>query len=839
LRPEYPVLLISMDGFKDVYIDRGFAPNIQKLAKEGVRARFLVPQFPTKTFPNHYSIITGLYPVHSGIVSNSFYDPELKDMFKIGRPTSFDPKWWKGEPSSLLLRSRKAEQQTIIDGFPVSDMVEWVLGTLLTVEYFDLWISFVNDDFVTVVLLLWQTAMKNGLVAASYFFVGSEIPIEGMLPNFTYMYNQSHPFETRVDKVLSWLDLPRQGSDIDPEKDDGKRRPDLITLYFHQPDKAGHWFGPDSEQVDNSTRYVDQMIGRLYEGLNVRSLMNKVNVIMLADHGKSGMAATDCKKITYLDEYGVSLDDIMTAETYGGAFMSLSPKPGGSRKCHDIPSNLFNNFQISIYFILLVSSVNKSEIISRIQCRSRYLRVFAKEQLPKRLHYSSSRRIGDIVVIPLDGWLVGTNVILFSSSGICKTVLGSHGYDPMDISMRAIFVAHGPSFKKGLVHDHFQNTEIYNMIAGLLRIEPAPNDGMPGSLHYMLNTSTEVPGLTIKGDGDIFENCSYPGRSIASARRKCKLCVCPYCDLGRNPDAVEHLDDLLDITKEQSKQSLDYLITYALLLLIPFVVSHFQGHNLPWGLPQEGAGKGGCVLTQQEYITGFSTYLRVPLWVGYRLDGEKAQQSIPRQNCFRRDIRLDDAQASTCTNYYKSGMDRGHMAPKADFDYNATAALNTFLLSNVAPQYHIFNIGDWGSIENYVRDLAINLTTIYVITGSIFDEDADGLRDKDESVTRWIKDQEHTVAIPTHFYKIIVRCDNTKQPYYKVHGCDGRLDVISFILPHNKLARCRFQTFKEYLLFNTATVRDIERLTGSVFLSGLPSLEQARLKIIYPVKLWL
>ncbi|XP_028512948.1 ectonucleotide pyrophosphatase/phosphodiesterase family member 3 isoform X1 [Exaiptasia diaphana] len=716
-----------MDGFKDTYIDKGFAPNIQKLAKEGVRARFLISQFPTKTFPNHYSIVTGLYPVHHGIVSNSFYDPKLKEAFGIGKPTSFDPKWWKGEP-------------------------------------------------------LWQAAMKNDLVTASYFFVGSEIPIEGMLPNFTFIYNQSHPFETRVDTVLSWLDLPRQGSQVDPEHDDGRRRPDFITLYFHQPDKAGHINGPESEQVKNSTRLVDRMIGRLYEGLRKRSLMDKVNVIMLSDHG---MAATDCKRkqVTYLDQYGVTLNDIMTSQYYGGAFMSLNPR----------------------------GSLNKSEILSRIQCKSRYLRVFAKEDLPKRLHYSSSSRIGEIVIIPQDGWLIGTN-----SSIDFRCLPGNHGYDPMDASMRSMFVAHGPSFKKGLIHDPFVNTEIYNMIAGLLEIKPVTNDGTPGSLNLMLKT--ETPPLPLKGDGKEFQTCSYPGDNIAAKRRQCKDCVCPYCDLGSSPDKVKHLDEKLDLS---NKQILDY-----------------QQFNLPWGLPDGGAGNGGCILTQQEYITGFSTYLRVPLWVGYRLDGEKANQKIPRQNCFRRDIRLNDAQASDCNHYIRSGMDRGHMVPNADFDYNETAALNTFILSNVAPQYHIFNTGDWAFLETYVRSLAIKFNIVYVISGAIFDKDADGMRDTDASVTSWLKDKPNTVAIPTHFYKIVVRCNVSELPFYKVPGCNGRLDVISFILPHKNEKHCYHQSRQDYLLDNTATVRDVERLTGSVFFNRLPSLEQARLKTFYPLELW-
>ncbi|XP_048584755.1 venom phosphodiesterase isoform X2 [Nematostella vectensis] len=725
-----PLIVISMDGFRSDYLTEENAPNIMKLAKNGVRAPFIQSQFPTKTFPNYYSIITGLYPIHHGIVANSFYDPELKDSFRIGGPTYLDPKWWKGEP-------------------------------------------------------LWQTAMKQGLVSASYFWVGSEVKVQGMLPNFTYTYNKSVPFEHRVDTVLSWLDLPRQESQVNPEKDDGKRRPDFITLYFYQPDGAGHNYGPGSPQVDNETRYVDKMVGRLFEGLKIRSLEDKVNVIMLTDHG---MAKTDCKRAIYLDEYDVTLDDIITPQWRGGAFMTLSPRP----------------------------QVNESVILSRIQCKTKEMRVFTKHELPKRLHYSHSNRIGDIIIIPAAGYLLGTNI---SYAALCRAG-GNHGYDNLEHSMRGIFVASGPAFKKGFIADHFLNTELYNLMAGLIDVKPAPNDGTDGSLAHMLaEPPNNIPVSSPVGDGNLLREdiCRYPSDSVATARRNCKYCVCSWC--GLNDSMIVQFDKRLDLSDQQ--------------------IASLKKSHFPWGLPQGGAGKGGCLLTQSEYLTGYSTYLRLPLWVGYRLDGEKSDQSLPRKNCFRHDVRLTNSQASTCTHYYKSGFDRGHMVPNADHDYDEyRPTMNTFLLSNIAPQYHKFNIRDWLNLEIYVRDLASG-STLYVISGSIFDEDADGNRDHDNNITRWIKDDRpNTVAVPTHFYKIITRCNVNKTSLYEVPGCSGRLEVISFILPHRSEYHCQYRTDKEYLLDHSASVRDVERLTGTSFFTDLPPAEQARLKAATPIELW-
>lgn len=720
-----PLIIISMDGFRPDFLGRNLTPNIDYLASNGVRAKFLLPQFPTKTFPNHYSMITGLFPSHTGIVANNFRDEKLNDNFRIGGPTTSDPKWWKGEP-------------------------------------------------------LWVTAIKQGLVSACYFWVGSDVPIEGILPNFTYAYNQTHPFEARVDKVLSWLDLPSHCT-ADNTNNEGKRRPSFITLYFHQPDYTEHRAGPNSEKTNAQYKRVDDMIGRLWKGLKDRSMQDKVNMVLVGDHG---MAPKSCQRIVYTDAYNVTLDDVYSPQWYGGAFITMNPKPG----------------------------VSAEEIVARLQCKNPHFRVFLKENLPKRLHYSDNRRIGRIILIPEDGWLVGFN----STSGIWFCDGGDHGYDNIDPNMRTLFVAHGPAFKKGEVVDHFLSTELYGMMADILGLKPAPNDGTPGSLRHLLDPSVDIDVLETESDGKLMRTdiCRKP-----AGFDNCSQCICKFCDKRAE---VILSDKKLDMSDQE--------------------ISEFQATHLPWGVPEGGAGREGCILAQKGFVTGYSTSLRLPLWVAYRLDGEKASQSGTRRDCFRKDTRLTDSQASLCKHYKYSGVDRGHMAPNGDFDSsneNDEAWMDTYLLSNIAPQYHGFNAGIWLKAEDMVRDLAANYSHVYVISGSIFDENADGLRDEDESITRWLKNDTSSVAIPTHYYKIIMRCDTSKKPYYKVPGCEGRLEVISFVLPHlPKLPCFKYESSSKYLLENTARVRDIELLTGIKFFSGLPPAEQARLKTISPVKLW-
>jgi hypothetical protein len=93
-----PVLLISLDGFWNGYFARNLTPSLSTLAREGVKAEFVRSAYPTKTFPNHYTIVTGLYPESHGIVDNNFYDKTLDDTFYQGNK---DPKWWLGDPVSI------------------------------------------------------------------------------------------------------------------------------------------------------------------------------------------------------------------------------------------------------------------------------------------------------------------------------------------------------------------------------------------------------------------------------------------------------------------------------------------------------------------------------------------------------------------------------------------------------------------------------------------------------------------------------------------------------------------------------------------------------------------
>lgn len=150
------VVILSMDGFRWDYTEKVATPNFDRIAKLGVKAEALIPSFPTKTFPNHYSIATGLYPDHHGIVLNSFYDEEMDRYYEIAdRVAVEDGAFYGGEP-------------------------------------------------------LWVTAEKQGIKTASYFWVGSESEIAGYRPSYWKKYDHDFPYRQRIDSVINWLQKPEE-----------------------------------------------------------------------------------------------------------------------------------------------------------------------------------------------------------------------------------------------------------------------------------------------------------------------------------------------------------------------------------------------------------------------------------------------------------------------------------------------------------------------------------------------------------------------------------------------------------------------------------------------------
>ncbi|XP_047460671.1 venom phosphodiesterase 1 [Mugil cephalus] len=152
---QQPLLLVSLDGLRAEYLQTWstLIPVLDKLKRCGTSAPYMQAAFPSKTFPNHYTIVTGLYPESNGLIDNVMYDPVFDAVFSLSSPEKENPDWYLGQP-------------------------------------------------------IWHTARYQGLKSGTFFWPGSDVKINGSFPNIYQPYNGKVPFEERVFTVLKWLQLP-------------------------------------------------------------------------------------------------------------------------------------------------------------------------------------------------------------------------------------------------------------------------------------------------------------------------------------------------------------------------------------------------------------------------------------------------------------------------------------------------------------------------------------------------------------------------------------------------------------------------------------------------------
>ena len=144
---------------------------------------------------------------------------------------------------------------------------------------------------------IWATAERQNVKAASYFWVGSEAPIKGYPPSIVKAYEHNFPFKARVDSVMSWLQLAEE------------IRPHLVMLYFHEPDSAGHKFGPENPDLITTIEYMDDILGYILNGINNLDIADEINLVLVSDHG---MTTISQDRIIYLDDHVSDMDAIFT-----------------------------------------------------------------------------------------------------------------------------------------------------------------------------------------------------------------------------------------------------------------------------------------------------------------------------------------------------------------------------------------------------------------------------------------------------------------------------------------------------------------------------------------------
>ncbi|MFA7625821.1 MAG: ectonucleotide pyrophosphatase/phosphodiesterase [Candidatus Kapaibacterium sp.] len=365
---EQIVILVSLDGFRWDYPDRGYSPKLKEIEEQGVRALTLQPQFPSMTFPNHYSIITGLVPEKHGIIANYFLNPITGDTFSLRHAHVSQSKWYKGEA-------------------------------------------------------FWETARRYGIKTAAYFWPGSEMDLEYRRPDYFESYEHERPYRTRVAGVIEWLKLP------------DSLMPRFIMLYFDETDSKAHSYGTDSKELNQGITRVDSMIALLDSGIKDLGLSERVNLIILSDHG---MADISSERI-------INLNDLIG-----------------------------NNSKPSVYNYSTMAMIDTHKdsvgiLYSRLKNNENRFKVYKKDEITERYRYKNHPYLPEILLIADNGWQFVQN------NQTSKDRLAAHGYDNKVLDMQGIFFAKGPAFKKNYKCNTLNNIDIYPLLCKLFDIEPLNN----------------------------------------------------------------------------------------------------------------------------------------------------------------------------------------------------------------------------------------------------------------------------------------------------------------------------------------------------------------------------
>jgi len=357
------VILISADGFRYDYADKFKAKHLQAFAAQGVKASSMIPVWPSSTFPNHYALATGLYPAHHGIVQNIFYDRERKRYYNSSDTSTYEDGTWYG-------------------GTPI-----------------------------------WLLAEQQQMLAANFYWVGSDAAIKGEYSTYHYRQGNDIPVNDRIQVVVNWLKLPAE------------RRPHLITFYIPQPDDAGHTYGPVTPEVEKDVHLVDSVVYELTKAVKTTGL--DVNFIFVSDHG---MAEPDTKH------------PLPTPAALDTAKFVIS----GDR------------------MVVQLIAKNPADIqptYEGLKKDAKEYDVYLRKDIPAHLHSTTSddryNRIGDILLMPHYPKIFN----IFNK----KLDRGQHGYDPMAVEdVHAIFYAWGPAFKQHIEIASFPNVNIYPLVARIL-----------------------------------------------------------------------------------------------------------------------------------------------------------------------------------------------------------------------------------------------------------------------------------------------------------------------------------------------------------------------------------
>ncbi|XP_069945241.1 venom phosphodiesterase isoform X1 [Cherax quadricarinatus] len=503
------------------------------------------------------------------------------------------------------------------------------------------------------------------------------------------------------------------------------------------------------------------MIKRLIKSMDDYRITPCVNMIILADHG---MAAAGSERVINLPEY---IPNITTsAITFVGSFSRIRPRND--------------------------SEEVKMTFMDKLVGQKKEMRVYPKEDLPTRYHFSNNRRIESIVLDLDAGWT--TNI------SYPDALEGQHGYDNFFTSMNALFIASGPDFKTQMETEPFQNIELYNLMCYLTGVTPSPNNGTFGSLHHILANPPAPPTLPPETKPP---TSPYPTGDVK-----------PFLDISecpRNFNVSMPWLGSLKMTEEQQNET--------------------EARHLPWGVPHSSSLPASITLLHHlDHVTGYSQVLKMPLWTSFTLQEVPPSQNLTEM--WSSDLRLNKTTTATCSSYFNLTTPMGEnisMFPLFPPDFSVDESLPPlpFLVSNLVPGSAQLEAPWQVLMEELVPAWLDLYGPLNLLLGPVFDNNADSLPDNLENFS--------IPEVPSDLFAVVTRC---KVNVTSIDLCPpNNLDAVSFIIPEEEVISNNLED-TAYLLEFSAKVHDVELVTGLTFFPALDFQPRTSLILRIQSQLW-
>lgn len=420
--PGSKLLYIMLDGFRWDYVDLQSAavlPGFTKFLKEGVRARWTHPLFPSLSYPTWTSLVTGQYAENHGVVGNYFYDSNTKEEFSLFDVDSTGKqKWWTSEP-------------------------------------------------------IWTTAERAGLRTAQFLWARCDVPVNGITTQFCERFEKipgKAIFEKNIKRALQKFDEGFQ----------------FVQVYTEHTDNTGHNFGPDSEEVLQAVRDLDDVLRMLMEELEKRGMTDHVNIVIVSDHGMTDTAPGNIRRHE-IDDY---LDPKLVENIADkGALMNIK-----------IPQENVDKVYASL---MKMTGVN----------------VYKHNDIPEKYHFKNNKYVHEIVVSAEKG-----NFVMASHSDKQLPArsdfvyYGAHGYDPDVQDMKGIFFAKGPAFQKGKIIEPIHVVDVYQVLTHVLGLTPQPHNGTWNHVQDAFVQSTPATH-----DGHVHMNSSSPDHAATGVHNHTQM----------------------------------------------------------------------------------------------------------------------------------------------------------------------------------------------------------------------------------------------------------------------------------------------------------------------------